>query len=552
MNCKFLDSYDAEIDGETVEVWYCRKRDPFVLGSSLEQALRTCSSCRLADYTRPPAELVQEVERRNQELVALSAIVTAVNSSLELNTILTTGLDKALEILQLDAGWISLSNDDTLALALARGLSPRFTNQLAHLDADHPIAKLVSEGSEAIVVDDADAARLGLKECQREGLSTLAGVPLRAQGRLLGALFLGSHGRRAYSADDMYFIGAAGAQLASAIERALLYREQLLRAERQRLLLDAAEKLNLRLESSLSSTILEEACRLMDADKAALMIVRGDVLVAEEVLGLSAGFRRLVALPLDDSLSGRAVSQGVTVAVEDVDQEPLVDPYLVSAGGYRAFITAPLQVHDHRYGAITVYYTAVHRFSDDEKTMLRTFANQVAIALDNQRLMREKDAMAVRDGLTGVYNRSYLELTLEHTMKEVHRNNSTVSLLFLDVDDLKRVNDALGHQAGDQLLKEFATLLTSCCRETDTVVRYGGDEFVVLMPNTDAGGARYVEQKIAQALAQRNQSGAHSVPLSAARGVYTTDWTDAEQLLHEADKRMYEMKRRRQAKIDKA
>src|SRR5512139_1556575 len=80
MECKFLDSYEAENDGTTVRIWHCRKRDPFVLGDSKEMALSTCASCRLGDFTRPPAELAAEVARRNQELVALNAIVTAVNA----------------------------------------------------------------------------------------------------------------------------------------------------------------------------------------------------------------------------------------------------------------------------------------------------------------------------------------------------------------------------------------------------------------------------------------------------------------------------------------
>ena len=89
-------------------------------------------------------------------------------------------------------------------------------------------------------------------------------------------------------------------------------------------------------------------------------------------------------------------------------------------------------------------------FGDDEKMVLRTFAIQAAIALDNRRLMREKDQMAVRDGLTGAYNRSYLELTLERTEKELRRNGGVVSILFVDLDGLKKVNDNHGHQAGDR------------------------------------------------------------------------------------------------------
>ena len=107
MECKFLDSYEAAVEGGTMRVWHCRKRDPFVLGDSKETALATCASCRLGDFTRPPAELAAEVERRNQELVALNAIVTAVSASLDLETVLRMGLDKVLEILQVEAGWIS-------------------------------------------------------------------------------------------------------------------------------------------------------------------------------------------------------------------------------------------------------------------------------------------------------------------------------------------------------------------------------------------------------------------------------------------------------------
>ena len=143
-----------------------------------------------------------------------------------------------------------------------------------------------------------------------------------------------------------------------------------------------------------------------------------------------------------------------------------------------------------------MFFERPRRFSDDDKTILATFASQATVALENQRLIREKDVLARTDGLTGVFNRSYLELSLDQTMRTVHRNGGLVSLLFIDVDDLKTVNDQRGHQAGDRVLRDLARLLADSCRETDTVARYGGDEFVVLMPDTDARGARQVLAKI--------------------------------------------------------
>jgi diguanylate cyclase len=111
-----------------------------------------------------------------------------------------------------------------------------------------------------------------------------------------------------------------------------------------------------------------------------------------------------------------------------------------------------------------------------------------------------------------------------------------VSILFLDLDDMKAVNDTLGHQAGDRLLRELAGLLENCCRETDIVARY-----VVLMPGTDEDGARRVAAKVDTAIAARNQSGG-PVRLSASMGVHTVSGADTDDLLREADRRMYAMK----------
>ncbi len=547
MDCKFLDSYKADLDGDSIDVWYCRKRDPFVLGPTREVALRTCSGCRLSDHTRPPSELANEVERRNQELVALNAIVSAVNSSLDLSTVLNTGLDKAIEILQVDAGWIALASDDAVTLTVHRGVSDDYAQTMVRLSAQEGVLGLVAREQQTTVVEDVSADGT-LPFAAAEGLRTVLATPLKAQGRLLGVMAVATRAARSYSADDVYFASAAGAQLASAIEHALLFAEQLERVERERRLLKAVEKVNRSLGAhSAAATVVAEAAHLMNADKAALLVLRGDLLVAEDVHNLSDEFRRRCVLPVDSSLAGRAIRDGAPVAVDDVAGNPLVHKQVCAAGGFRSFITAPLQSHESVFGSLSVYFDRPHRFSDDAKTILATFASQAAVALENQRLMREKDIMARTDGLTGVFNRSYLELALDQTMRALHRNGGLVSLLFVDVDHLKRVNDERGHMAGDRMLRDLATLLADSCRETDTVARYGGDEFVVLMPETDAGGAHQVLAKIDAAIERHNMGKADSLPLRASMGLQTSGWADPEELLLAADRSMYAMKRRRAA-----
>jgi diguanylate cyclase (GGDEF)-like protein len=547
MDCKFLDSYQADLDGSSIDVWYCRKRDPFVLGPSREVALVTCSGCRLSDHTRPPSELAYEVERRNQELVALNAIVSAVNSSLDLSTVLNTGLDKAIEILQVDAGWVSLTSDDGLQLALHRGVSDEYARAISTLDQEGIVA-LVAREQETTVVEDISPDSPTLPLAGAEGLRTVLATPLKAQGRLLGVMAVATRAARSYSADDIYFVSSAAAQLASAIEHALLFREQIDRVERERRLLDAVETVNRSLGThSVPNTVVAEAARLMGTSKAALLALKGDTLVAEEVHNLSAEFRRLFVLPVERSISGRAIRDGAPAAVDNVEGEPLVDAAIVAAGGYRAFLTAPLQSYKGTYGALTVFFDKPRRFSEDDKTILATFASQAAVALENQRLMREKDVLARTDGLTDVFNRNYLELTLDQVMRTIHRNGGLVSLVFIDVDDLKTVNDQRGHQVGDRVLRDLARLLAESCRETDTVARYGGDEFVVLMPGTDALGARQVLAKIDKAIEERNAAAPDETPLGASMGLQTSGWCDPEELLLAADRSMYAMKRQRAA-----
>jgi len=547
MQCKFLDSYEAELDGATIQIWHCLKREPFVLGASKEVAMTTCSSCRLSDFTRPPAELALEMERRNQELVALNSIVAAVNASLDLDTVLSMGLEKVLEILQVDAGWVSMHADRTFTMASHRGVSSAFAEAMHTGSWGEGLVGVVAEAQQTVLIADVASGPVPLPMAGREGLVSMLGVPLKAQGQLLAVLAVATRQSRSFSAEDIYFAAAAGAQLAAAIERALLFRQQLQRAAHERRLLEAAETVNRSLDSpSLPRVILAEATAVMDAQKSALLMVHEDTLIAEEVHGLSDDYRRLFLVPLNESLSGRAILDGLTVAVSDVDEEPLVDAELVREGGYRAFLTAPLQSYKGTSGALTVYYDEARPFTEDDQTLLRTFAVQAAIALDNRLLMHEKDQMAVRDGLTGVFNRSYLEMTLERTIMDLRRNGGRASILFLDVDDLKSVNDGRGHHAGDRLLQDLAGLLVESCRESDIVARYGGDEFVVLMPGTDDDGAHSVSDKIADAIKRHNAGRPDDPPLSASLGMHTAGGKDVATLLQEADRRMYAMKRARQ------
>ena len=317
---------------------------------------------------------------------------------------------------------------------------------------------------------------------------------------------------------------------------------------RSHLLLQAAETINSSLDSPvLEQTILGEAVRLMGADAAALLLVRGDVLVAGEALGLSDRSRDGFVVPLETSVYGRALVTGQVVVAQCGEDAEAFGPVSPADGPWRTVLASPLSSNRTTYGALGLFLRDAVAFSEQEQALLRTFALQAAIALDNRRLMEEKERMAVHDGLTDVYNRGYLELAIDRTVKDLERRGGEASVLFVDVDGMKDVNDTFGHQAGDALLVELARLLTASCRANDVVARYGGDEFVVLMSETDDAGAAAVARKVAAAIAASNAA-ARPPHLSASIGTHTAGAGPADALLREADRKMYAVKRTRSSR----
>ena len=153
--------------------------------------------------------------------------------------------------------------------------------------------------------------------------------------------------------------------------------------------------------------------------------------------------------------------------------------------------------------------------------------------------------LAYHDGLTGLPNRSMFSKLLGHSISEAHRYDRRLAVAFLDLDRFKQINDTLGHEAGDQLLKEVASRLTGCVRQSDTVARLGGDEFVVLLPElADEKYASVVAQKILAAVAKPFSLMGQEFRVTASIGIstYPQDGLDEQTLTKNADIAMYQAK----------
>jgi diguanylate cyclase (GGDEF)-like protein len=169
-----------------------------------------------------------------------------------------------------------------------------------------------------------------------------------------------------------------------------------------------------------------------------------------------------------------------------------------------------------------------------------------ALALENAMVVTRAEALSVTDDLTRLYNSRYMNLSLRRETKRAVRTGRTLSLLFIDMDGFKAVNDTYGHLYGSRALVEAAAVIRGSARETDVVARFGGDEFAVILPETDSEGATMVAERI------RDRIAAHSfltadrldVRLTASVGIATLPdvAASAEELVQAADRAMYKVK----------
>jgi diguanylate cyclase (GGDEF)-like protein len=176
----------------------------------------------------------------------------------------------------------------------------------------------------------------------------------------------------------------------------------------------------------------------------------------------------------------------------------------------------------------------------------RALLEPAGLALENALLLQRAEALSVTDDLTRLYNSRFLNLSLRRETKRATRGGKPLSLLFIDLDGFKAVNDTYGHLHGSRALVEAAAVIRGSARETDVVARFGGDEFAVVLPETDPQGARAVAQRIRDRIAEHCFLGSEmlDVRLTASVGIATLPDVarSAEELVQAADRAMYKVK----------
>jgi diguanylate cyclase (GGDEF)-like protein len=226
--------------------------------------------------------------------------------------------------------------------------------------------------------------------------------------------------------------------------------------------------------------------------------------------------------------------------------------------GIKSLAIYPLMVKEETIGVMAVdsYSDFVH-FPPEEIETMAAIAKQAAVTIENARLHEQAQQQAIADPLTGLYNHRHLYERLEQELARAKRSRRPVAVLMLDIDSLKLINDTYGHQVGDEALKLLASVLQGSCRAEDIVGRYGGDEFMIILPEADTAEAGHIGERIQANLAARYLEGKANdgcVPVRISMGVacYPNDATVMHKLVDAADSALYRSKQRGGGRISTA
>jgi diguanylate cyclase (GGDEF)-like protein len=255
-----------------------------------------------------------------------------------------------------------------------------------------------------------------------------------------------------------------------------------------------------------------------------------------------------------DSLVRVSVGEGAVGLVAE-RSSPVVVPSPTPGGArfsrheprFPVAVAVPIYSHDKILGVLALYRTDPRKhFADQELEMVSFLAEQGGTAIENVLLHEEAQRLSITDGLTGIWNRRYFQMQFRQVLATAARFERTFSVLMLDLDHFKRINDTYGHRRGDEVLVEFAQRVTTMVREVDTFARYGGEEFACLLTETDIDGAMITAEKIREAVARDPLASAEGQPLHLTVSIgiasYPEHGDSFVSLIEAADRALYRAK----------
>ncbi len=306
--------------------------------------------------------------------------------------------------------------------------------------------------------------------------------------------------------------------------------------------------------------VMEKIRQLIPSEAWSVLLVDEErhELVFEAARGAKGRDLTAFRIKIGEGVAGWVAASGKPAIVNDAARDERFTRKVDARTQFetRSILAAPLVSRGRTIGVLEVINKLGGRFSRQDLALVLTLVEPCAIAIENAMLFQRTEQLTITDDLTRLFNSRYLNLYLGREISRCKRHGIPLSVIFLDLDGFKGVNDQYGHLAGSGTLTEVGTILAAGVRESDILARYGGDEFVVVLPETPASGALVIAERLRRSIEEHRFLEPQGVcaRISASFGIatYPDHALSPEGLIQKADQAMYRVKEREKNGIEVA
>ena len=483
--------------------------------------------------------VMHEAQRRTKEYELLTEIGQAVSSHLNQDEVLRTVQVELGQIFDTSTFYIAFQEEDEIRFELeieggivfpkrSRGVSNGFTEHI------------LKTGEPLLIESDLEEmrAKLGVDFIPARPARSFCAVPIFIGGKPVGVMAaLSTERELQFQHRDLEVMQTAAGQLGVAIENARLFTEEQRRG-RHLAFLNNISKMAISSEDAeqMMAAIVREIQKNFHYDHIGIGIMdyaTKDIEIKAEAGTASQTLGRRIAV--GSGVLGKVARTGVSALVQNASLGQLAGVLPES----RAVLCLPIRYGEKLLGVLNIESREENAFAPQDVLILNTLADLLATALHNSFVFQKLQQQSITDGLTGIKTRRFFYEALSSEWRRASRSGRPFSVVLVDLDKFKEVNDSLGHLEGDLVLARVGRLLEQKCRQSNVVARYGGDEFIILMPETGIEQAQVLAERLRLWLATDPMLEEHHITGSFGVASFPVHGFSVEDLIRVADAGMY-------------